>query len=72
LVFLEQGNIESAIRKGYIEFDKEMSLDEDMREDLAGTTAVCVVIKDQKLFCVCVQNEEDKFLQTNLILGECR
>jgi hypothetical protein len=72
LVFLEQGNIESAIRKGYIEFDKEMSLDEDMREDLAGTTAVCVVIKDQKLFCVCVQNEGDKFLQTNLILGECR
>ena len=27
-------------------------MDEDMREDLAGTTAVCVVIKDQKLYCV--------------------
>jgi hypothetical protein len=52
-VFLEQGNIEAAIRKGYIEFDKEMSLDEDMREDLAGTTAICVIVKDQKLFCVC-------------------
>jgi len=51
--FLEQGNIEAAIRKGYIEFDKEMSLDEDMREDLAGTTAICVIVKDQKLFCVC-------------------
>jgi len=51
--FLEQGNIEAAIRKGYIEFDKEMSLDEDMREDLAGTTAICVIVKDHKLFCVC-------------------
>ncbi len=49
---LEQGNIEGAIRKGYIEFDKEMSLDEEMREDLAGTTAICVIIKDQKLYCV--------------------
>jgi len=30
-----------------------MSLDEEMREDLAGTTAICVIIKDQKLYCVC-------------------
>lgn len=51
-VFAGQGNIEAAIRKGYIEFDREMSLDEDIREDLAGTTAICVIIKDQKLFCV--------------------
>jgi len=49
--FLEEGNIETAIRKGFIEFDKEMALDEDMREDLAGTTAICVVIKDNKLYC---------------------
>ncbi|CAF4379878.1 unnamed protein product, partial [Rotaria magnacalcarata] len=50
---LEQGNIEGAIRKGFLEFDKEMSVDEDIKEDLAGTTAICVLIKDQKLFCVC-------------------
>jgi serine/threonine protein phosphatase PrpC len=50
--FLEQGNIEAAIRKGFMEFDREMALSEEMREDLAGTTAVCVIIKDQKLFCV--------------------
>jgi hypothetical protein len=31
-----------------------MSLDDDMREDLAGTTAICVLIKDQKLYCVCL------------------
>lgn len=51
-VCLGQGNIEAAIRKGYIEFDREMSLDEEIREDLAGTTAICVIIKDQKLYCV--------------------
>jgi serine/threonine protein phosphatase PrpC len=55
--FLEQGNIDGAIRKAFIEFDKEMSLDEEMREDLAGTTAICVIIKDQKLFCVCFQKK---------------
>jgi len=26
--------------------------DDDMKEELAGTTAVCVIIKDKKLFCV--------------------
>lgn len=50
--YLEQGDIEAAIRKGYIEFDREMSLDDEMREDLAGTTAICVLIKEQKLYCV--------------------
>jgi hypothetical protein len=34
-----------------------MSLDEEMREDLAGTTAICVIVKDQKLFCVCFQKK---------------
>ena len=48
---LEEGNIETALRKGFLEFDKEMALDEEMREDLAGTTAICVVVKDNKLFC---------------------
>ena len=28
-----------------------MASDEEMREDLAGTTAICVVIKEQKLYC---------------------
>lgn len=64
LSFPGQGNIEAAIRKGYIEFDKEMSLDEDIREDLAGTTAICVIIKDQKLYCV---NEEMGFFLSDEI-----
>ena len=48
---LEQGDIESALRKGFIDFDREMASDEEIREDLAGTTAICVVIKDNQLFC---------------------
>jgi protein phosphatase 2C family protein 2/3 len=28
-----------------------MASDDEMREDLAGTTAICVVIKDEKLYC---------------------
>jgi protein phosphatase 2C family protein 2/3 len=28
-----------------------MASDEEMREDLAGTTAICAVIKDDKLYC---------------------
>jgi hypothetical protein len=34
-----------------------MSLDEEMREDLAGTTAICVIVKDQQLYCVWSRNE---------------
>ncbi len=51
MLVLEQGDIETALRKGFIDFDKEMASDEEMREDLAGTTAICVVIKDDKLYC---------------------
>jgi len=28
-----------------------MASNEEMREDLAGTTAICVLIKDDKLYC---------------------
>ena len=53
LLVVEQGNVDAAIRKGYIEFDREMSLDEEVLEDQVGTTAICIFIKDQKLYCVC-------------------
>ncbi len=26
--------------------------DDDMKEELAGTTAICVLIKDKKIYCV--------------------
>lgn len=51
ILTLEQGNIEAAIRKGFIGFDQEMASHEEIKEDLAGTTAICVFIKDDKLYC---------------------
>lgn len=30
--------------------------DDDMKEELAGTTAICVLIKDKKLYCVSGSN----------------
>mgnify|MGYP000280073292 FL=1 len=28
-----------------------MASNEEMREDLAGTTAICVIIRDDKVYC---------------------
>jgi hypothetical protein len=33
-------------------FQINHSKDEEMKEELAGTTAICVLIKDRKLYCV--------------------
>jgi hypothetical protein len=30
----------------------KQNLDEEMKEELAGTTAICVIIKDKKIYCV--------------------
>lgn len=46
-----KGNIAEAIRKGFLGLDEDMLEDEEMKEELAGTTAICVIIKDKKLYC---------------------
>ncbi|XP_071455180.1 probable protein phosphatase 2C T23F11.1 [Hetaerina americana] len=43
------GNIEEAIRQGFLEIDQSMQ--ESLGDELAGSTAVIVIIKDNKLFC---------------------
>lgn len=47
----KEGNISEAIRKGFLEIDIDMLNDESMREELAGTTAICVILKDKKIYC---------------------
>jgi len=47
----KDGNITDAIRKGFLALDEDMLGDEDMKEELAGTTAICVIIKDKKIYC---------------------
>lgn len=46
-----KGNIPDAIKKGFLEIDCDMLNDDHMKEELAGTTAICVLIKDKKIFC---------------------
>jgi hypothetical protein len=36
-----------------MEFDDAMQKDEQMREELAGTTAITVLVKENTLYCVC-------------------
>ena len=35
-----------------MEIDEDMLDDDDMKDELAGTTAICVIIKDKKIYCV--------------------
>ncbi|XP_041970031.1 probable protein phosphatase 2C T23F11.1 isoform X1 [Aricia agestis] len=44
------GNIEEAMKQGFLDLDQAM-LEEDMQEKVAGSTAVCVLIKDNTLYC---------------------
>lgn len=46
----KEGNIEEAIRKGFLKVDEDMLVDPEMREELAGTTAIIVLIKNNKLY----------------------
>lgn len=46
----KDGNVPDAMRKGFLALDEAMLEDEDMKEEIAGTTAVCVLIKDKKLY----------------------
>jgi len=47
----KDGNIEEAIKKSFLAIDQDMLNDEEMKDELSGTTAVCVLIKDNKLYC---------------------
>ncbi|CAG7721120.1 unnamed protein product [Allacma fusca] len=47
----QEGDAVGAIKQGFLEFDHSMLKDEHMRDELAGTTAVTVLIKDNKVYC---------------------
>lgn len=47
----KEGNISDAMKKGFLEIDQDMLEDEEMKEELAGTTAICVLIRDRKIYC---------------------
>ncbi|CAN7944573.1 unnamed protein product [Ixodes hexagonus] len=47
----QKGDVVEAIKKGFLEVDSDMLKDESMKDELAGTTAIVVLIKDGKLYC---------------------
>lgn len=47
----KEGNIVEAMKQAFLEMDEVMQNDEAIKNEQAGTTAVAVVIKDDKLFC---------------------
>jgi len=46
-----EGNIDVAIKEGFLQLDEDMLLDEDLKDDLAGSTAVVALIKNKKIYC---------------------
>ncbi|KAH9425323.1 hypothetical protein DERP_005928, partial [Dermatophagoides pteronyssinus] len=46
-----EGQIEEALKNTFIEFDEMMFNNEKMRDELAGSTAVVILIKDHQIYC---------------------
>lgn len=47
----KKGDIIEAIKLSFLEVDSDMLKDESMRDELAGTTAVIVLLKNGKIYC---------------------
>lgn len=47
----KKGEIVEAIKQGFLEIDADMLRDENMKDELAGTTAVVVLLKGNRIFC---------------------
>jgi len=45
------GNYIEALKQGFLDCDENMLKDEEMRDDPSGATAVCVLMKDNKIYC---------------------
>jgi len=47
----KKGDYVEALKRGFLECDENMLKDEEMRDDPSGATAVCVLLKDNKIHC---------------------
>lgn len=47
----KEGKIEEALRQGFLDVDTAMLQEESLKDELAGTTAVAIILKDNKLYC---------------------
>ncbi|CAO1385759.1 unnamed protein product [Diamesa hyperborea] len=46
-----QTDVPSALRQAFLDIDKAMLNDDDLKEQMAGSTAISCMIKDKKLYC---------------------
>ena len=51
----KEGNIEEAMKKGFLELDKVMQTDETLNLSQTGTTVIAILIKDNVLYSVSKQ-----------------
>jgi protein phosphatase 2C family protein 2/3 len=47
----KNGDVTAAIREGFLECDRAMREDEDLRDEMAGATAVTVLMRGDRLWC---------------------
>ena len=47
----QEGNIADAIREGFLECDRAMKGSAELKDEMAGCTAVTVLVKDNRLWC---------------------
>jgi len=47
----QEGNMHKAIREGFLECDRAMKVSQELKDEMAGCTAVAVLMKDNKLYC---------------------
>lgn len=47
----KNGNIKEALIQGFLDIDNDMLKDENLRDELAGSTAIVILIKDNILYC---------------------
>ncbi|CAB3402543.1 unnamed protein product [Caenorhabditis bovis] len=46
-----KGDLKTAIERGFLDLDDQMRNDEEMKDDISGTTAVVVLIKNETIYC---------------------
>ncbi|XP_044748427.1 probable protein phosphatase 2C T23F11.1 [Coccinella septempunctata] len=46
-----EGNIPEAMRKGFLEIDDAMALEESLTRERSGTTAITVIVKNNQIYC---------------------
>lgn len=47
----KQGDVEEALRQGFLECDRVMKTEESLKDEMAGSTAVVVISKGKELWC---------------------